>query len=379
MAQPDISPAKNASGSIDLGMKSSYNHDLNVSDSFLSLFPDIAEVLRDERLLTMFATYEDLSKKYKSRFHALGLWSLILGCIPLFLASMHLTIGERNFDAVPSIALVAGVSGAISVVLQIILRHNRYRVLWCQAVFCRERLREWHFQQFLDGEFICLIKTNKPAYLAERDRRWNSLLQNLQDGYGLMVEYISYSSRDTNFFVEPSNYPDLGIAKSVYSALWTLRFEHQLRYSRRKTGAEGEPSEMALQERSSFSEAVASAALAGAVCTSALALIIPCIGFFYHSPRLESLSPVIGRILDGFAVGLAIVSAATRAYRAGYTLPDESESYEEYCDKIRESRAIFINSMDPKEKLRQLNSLEEESASELRRFLRMKSRATFLS
>jgi hypothetical protein len=75
---------------------------------------------------------------------------------------------------------------------------------------------------------------------------------------------------------------------------------------------------------------------------------------------------------------LAVLSAASRAYRAGCTLPDESESYDEYCDRIRDVRLMFKSVPETDKRLQQLKRLEEEAASELRRFLRMKSRATFI-
>jgi hypothetical protein len=86
----------------------------------------------------------------------------------------------------------------------------------------------------------------------------------------------------------------------------------------------------------------------------------------------------MSRQLSGSALLLAVFSAASRAYRAGYTLPDESESYEEYRDRIRECKALFDNATSDQEKFRQLENLEAEAAAELRNFIRMKMRATFI-
>lgn len=82
--------------------------------------------------------------------------------------------------------------------------------------------------------------------------------------------------------------------------------------------------------------------------------------------------------IGGMALLLAVISAASRAYRAGFTLPDESESYEEYCDRVRELKAVFNKLSNENEKRREMEQLEEEAAAELRRFLRMKTRATFV-
>ena len=84
------------------------------------------------------------------------------------------------------------------------------------------------------------------------------------------------------------------------------------------------------------------------------------------------------RSLGGTALLLAVLSAASRAYRAGFTLPDESESYEEYCDRVRELKAVSKSLSNENEKLRELEQLEEEAAAELGRLHRMKTRATFV-
>jgi hypothetical protein len=84
------------------------------------------------------------------------------------------------------------------------------------------------------------------------------------------------------------------------------------------------------------------------------------------------------RFLGGLALLLAVVSAASRAYRAGFTLPDELENYDEYYDRLREIEVVFGRVTQPEEKLRQLAQLEAESAAELRRFLQMKLRSTFV-
>jgi hypothetical protein len=168
----------------------------------------------------------------------------------------------------------------------------------------------------------------------------------------------------------------LYLSKGVFDAIKILRFEHQLQYSQRKIQPESIESDSVIIDRETISETIASVTLAGAIFVSAFALILSGI----H--ELTNLLPwdylVINRYLGSAALLLAVVSAASRAYSAGFTLPDESESYEEYCDRIREIEAVFQNVKSDKEKLTQLEQLEEESAVELRRFLRMKKRATFL-
>jgi hypothetical protein len=126
-----------------------------------------------------------------------------------------------------------------------------------------------------------------------------------------------------------------------------------------------------------LSEAVATVTLAGAVFVGALGLLFS-LGYLFPAFHLPSDSLIASRLLGGSALLLAVLSAASRAYRSGYTLPAESESYEEYCDRVSEINAVFRSAKTDEQRLRQLEQLESEAASELRRFLRTKMHATFV-
>lgn len=354
------------------GLDIEYNHDLNVSEDFLRCYPAIRKALNDERLLERFDYYDREAKKHKRNFQGLGLGALILGLIPLLVAALRMAVGEPPAWQ-EGFSTFAEAAGLVSVGLVLWSRFRRHRRLWCQAVFCRERLRQWHFQKFLDGRLIGLLASQSGAYDEELSRRWGELTQNLRDGYGMMKRFLDSASRSSDLFHELTPYSDPAIAEQVFKALWTLRLEHQLRYGKRKTAPQGEQAGLSLEERKTISETAAIATLALAVLVSGSAFIVAIVG-----PRLGWETAFITRCLGASALFLAVLSAGSRAYRAGYTVPDESESYEEYCDRIREIEAVFQNATSEEGKLRQLKYLEEESAAELRRFLRMKERATFV-
>jgi hypothetical protein len=359
------------------GLRAEYNHDLNVSEEFLAAYPSIRKALKDERLLERFTFFEDRAKSHKRWFHLLGLWSLILGSVPLIIAALRMIVGEGAFAAYTRAYSAAELCGVASICLVLWNRLKRHRMLWCQAVFYRERLRQWHFQKFLDGPLIEKLVGNEAEYDAELNRRRVQLEQNFHDGYGTMMEFTRFASRENNFLHEPANYSDSRIARTVFDALRTLRFEHQLRFSQRKIEPEAEHASLALKERATVSETIASVTLAGAVLISALSVFVS--GAHEFDLPLQWDQLLITRCLGGTALLLAVVSAASRAYRSGFTLPDESESYEEYCGRIRELKPVFLKTaLSDEEKLRQLEQLEEEAAAELRRFMRMKTRATFL-
>jgi hypothetical protein len=200
----------------------------------------------------------------------------------------------------------------------------------------------------------------------------------MRDGYGMMIEFLAADSHEGDLLHPVTEYTNQSIANAVFDALWTLRFEHQLGYSRRKIDPDGEAEGLALEERTTLSETVASVSLAGAITMSVLAFLASGAHMVERAAYLPWDHLAITRCLGGTALLLTVLSAGSRAYRAGFTLPDESESYEEYCDRVRESKAVFRHASGFPQKLRELQRLEQETAAELRRFLRMKRRATFI-
>lgn len=360
------------------GLQVEYNHDLDVSEGFLSSHALIEKALKDKRLIEAFNYYESMALSHKRMFHLLGLGSLLFGLLTLVSAATSVIVGDSLVNKLGTGWVVAEAGSVVALILVFWNRIGRHRVLWCQAVFCRERLRQWHFQMFLDGRLIELIPKQVAEFRAEVDRRWSVLQQNLLDGYGMMTAFVRHGSRSNDLMHPPSKYEDSACAKVVLEALWTLRFEHQLRFSQRKIEPEAEQAGMALEERTSLSESVATFTLASAIVVGASGFLLALSEVFPSLNRLFRNTGTANRFLAGSALLLAVISAASRAYRAGYTLPDESESYEEYCDRIRECKAVFESALTDQEKFHQLENLEAEAASELRRFIKTKLRATFI-
>ena len=375
-----VAPAVSGMGGTQSpGMEIEFNHDLNLPDEFLNGYPMIRSLLKDDRLLNRFNDYDGQAKSHKKSFHRLGLWSLTLALLSLGAAAVRLLVSEETFSHYPVIAMAAEFAGVLSVVFVLWGRWKGHRAKWCVALFLRERLRQWHFQMFLDGRLMDLFLTKPDMFESELDARWHDLQQNFRDGSGMMNAFVRSATHQGDFFHEPSDFTNDSLAESVLRALWILRVEHQLRFSRRKTAPGGEGASLALQERTSWSETVASTSLAAAVVVCAMAFVVSLFHFWPVGGHGAAWATVqLSRELAGSALALAVLSAASRAYRAGYTLPDESESYEEYCDRIRELQAGLKSVPEDREKLKKLVQLEEEAAAELRRFLRMKLRATFI-
>jgi hypothetical protein len=228
---------------------------------------------------------------------------------------------------------------------------------------------------FLDGALVSLASTDCSAFHEEVEHRWARLQQTLRDGYGLLTQFANFSAHEDDFFHKVTDYTDAAVASEAFDALETLRFDHQLRFSHGKVEPENEGSSFSLIEQTALSEAVATLSLFGAVLVITVALAI---SLAPVQPRLVAVGIPLGRIFAGSALFLAVLSAATRAYRTGFTLPDEPESYAEFCYRIRELKAQFKAVSADHERVRCLKHLEEECATELRRYLRLKMRTTFI-
>jgi hypothetical protein len=357
------------------GMKFKFDHDLDPSDEFIAEFPPIKQALKDDRLNAQFFDYKRQAQSRKKTFAGLGFISLLFGFFSLAAIAIQVMLGEASARLGP-VWIITEAAGVVSFALMLIERMMRNRRRWCKAVFFRERLRQWHFQKFLDGELIELLVADPARYESELTRRWNLFHEQFGDGDSMMNRFVR--NREKDLLHKPTQYSDIETEKLVQEAMRILRIEHQLGYGTFKIDPESDQQTLAIREQLTWSEAVAAFSLAGAVMIGALTLLFRMIPGVQAGGQLLWPGFQIERFLGGVALLLTVVSATTRAYRAGNTLPDESESYEEYCGSLREIEVVFDSSRSIHEKFRHLEHLERESAEELRRFLRMKLRATFI-
>ncbi len=357
------------------GMRFKFDHDLLLSEEFITVFLPIQRALRDDRLNEQFLDYKKQAKSRKEIFVRLGLATLLFGFFSLAAIAIQVILGEVS-ARFRSVWMIAEAAGVVSFVLVLVERIMRNRRRWCKAVFFRERLRQWHFQKFLDGELIESLLTDPSRYESEVTRRWNLFQERLGDGDSMMNRFIRNTKND--FFHKPTQYSNIVTAKLVMEAMRIIRIEHQLSYGAFKIDPESDQHTLAIHEQLTWSEAVASFSLTGAVSISVLSLLFTLMPGPQVQYQVLGFAFPIDQLLAGSALLLAVVSAATRAYRAGHTLPDESESYEEYCDSLRDIEVAIDSSRNMHEQYRQLKRLEQASAEELRRFLRMKLRATFI-
>jgi len=267
--------------------------------------------------------------------------------------------------------LLYGLPGIAAIAIAIwMTRIKRFSRHWLVALFFRERLRQWHFQKFLDGSLIEQLIENPAAGAALLDAKWADFLHRAATAEGEMNIFMEESGPGDWFFV-PSPYSNDALLKTVFETLRHLRLDYQLVYTAGKR-QDRNRGLIAMRDASGILEYFAWFTLFVAVSLSVGQLIvsvIAIIGGFNASGWFQGLAYA--------STLLGVSSAGVRALRNGLTLPEEDNSYAAYKNRLREIQ-VRLNHIKPAHWHAIFEYVERESIAELRRFLRMKDRASFL-
>lgn len=362
------------------------NHDLDLGESDIKNYPFIKGLLRDEELIKAFKLHDALARKAKSWFHGLGVAALILGMVGLILAlaeivspGFHLPTWSRGMSlSGPCCAVVA-------IVIYWIMQLCRFREKWLSALFVRERIRQWHFQRFMDGKLVSDYADMTTRHQAQNEfgRRWQTFYTSIsKDPGAAMDSYLKRKEEHPKWDHPQSAYPNAPVAGEVFQALSSIRFEHQIQFSIKKTLASGHEITLAPNERDRISEWLArSTFIAAIICAAVQTLVFGYQAMQDDNAHITHLHEA-GLALNALAVLFAILSAGIRVYRTGYTLPAESESYQHYLDLCeiyeREWTARAYDPLTLALDTAELRNIETEAYRELKRFLTIKRAASFL-
>src|SRR5947207_6012457 len=112
----------------------------------------LRHLLRDERLLKEFHGYDRIARRSKAAFLRWGKTTVVLALLSLFLAATAKFWDSPTRPLRPWIPLLCGLPGLAAIAIAFwMTRIKRFSRHWLVALFFRERLRQWHFQKFLDG------------------------------------------------------------------------------------------------------------------------------------------------------------------------------------------------------------------------------------
>lgn len=352
-----------------------YNHDLFPGERFLAHVPKARPVLTlAEPAATRFRETDREARLCKALYHRTGALSLVLGSVALLGVCFELVVGALGGDASPGLTVAIELAALASLGILLFARLRRYRQRWREACFARERIRQWHFESLLDGELVeqRLVGTSEAQERIESS--WAEFEEDLRNPLGALGHFTQSASTPLFFNATPIADPE--IKEQLWKALRRLRFLHQDEYVVMTVSEESAISAVSMPERAFWAETVGSVALAMAVVIPAVQIILVAT---LGSGEPDSFRVVAHPVLFGAAVAMAVLSASARAFKAGYTLPEELEAYDEYLARVREHLRLFeAEGATDEMRLAAHARLEEESVKELRHFLRMKGKSTFL-
>lgn len=366
---------------------SAYNHDIDVSKTFRESFPSIAEMLRVEAICTDFQEYDQRARAAKVTFHRIGVLSLIAGAVAILGAAVSLYVATLATEGSSWTHPVVVTSDALAVLSfggVLFLRLRRVKRTYLTTCFVRERIRQWHFQSFLDGDLVQRrVSPNeevRAAAAAEYAARWAAFQESWRNLDGSLDDFVEHPHVAAHLLHARRAYTDLDVARAVFGALRTVRFDHQVGYPQRRVSEQQDDRLLSLTDHFEMSEFVARFAFVLAVLVPVASLALSGIILVASSvtERTLAVDPVVGHAMSLGAVCLAVISAAARAYQSGFTVPAEIFSYREFAAEADHFRTRFIEAADDAGRLDALAELERTAALELRRFLAMKQRATFL-
>lgn len=356
--------------------KPKFNHDIFPGEEFTKAFPSLSWILSADVEGEAFRKHDALAKSHKFWWYTLGRTSLFLTVVVLLAIVGELVVYALGLKPPAEITATIEITALIAVLLLVIDHFLHNKPFYLYHCFCRERIRHFRFQAFLDGGLLTLGTTDPDAAKTQLEGRLqHKLLADLDSGEGALESFVARTSSESQLLHPLVKYEDADIGMNVFEALDALRFRHQAQYPRRKTAVASVDRSLSMMDQYHWAEVVGKVMLASALILPATQVTLLALDFSGAWPPPKWLTI----LLFGASIGAAIVSAGARAYCVGLTLPDEVDSYAQYVARIDHLQDMATKSKSLKEKQACLLELELEAERELRRFLQMKMKASFIA
>lgn len=351
----ETSPASTSKRKIE------HNLDIKVPSEIIKKFPDLVPILANANIEKEFLGPEKAANRYKFWFNFTGILSLIFIVAVLIIISWRLGWIRIGGDFPEWIIIISAILGALSFVLAITAFILKLQDKWLYNRFVTERLRQWKFQQLLDGEFINLSKTNKSAFEEELQKRWDDLRFKFSFQRGAMDKFVM--SENFELYVEPTPCTDVSLSKQIFDAYLDLRLDYQETYFSWKQN-----------EFTTFDEWTKGLAKFFLLSAGALALAEVIILLLPHDSYYAKYEWMIGT----WALIAAILTAAIRVFRHAKAFSEETERYinKRFLFKLLSERFKATNK--PEKKLEQMIETERVSLEELREFIRTFRKSDYL-
>lgn len=325
-------------------------------------FPLLVALLDNPEINKEFEAPEDVANRAKFLFNTFGLTSLIFIVLVLLIITWRFFLHTVGIITPIYLLWISAVLGFLSFAI-LLASHFIFKLpeKWLHNRFVAERLRQWKYQQLLDGEFVGLSQTDPPKFKKELEGRWEKAKFDVLEIAGTVNDFLA--AEDFRLFVTPSVCRNNEAARQIFESYQSLRLDYQAKYFSFKKETLG-TLDVWTNGLAKFFLLVGGALAVGEV-VSVLA----------HTGEHES---TLSWVLGASALSAALISAAIRVVRSAKAISEETEKCTSKWVQLKILSERFRNETDAAKRLECMVDTERVSVEELRGFIRTFSKADYL-
>jgi hypothetical protein len=338
-----------------------HNKDINIPASIASQFPRLTRLINNDDINDEFTTSENIAKHSKLTFHTLGLCSLVFIILVLLITTWRFFLSTVDLQTPASVLWTSALFGLLSLTISLSSHFFGFQNKWLNNRFITERLRQWKFQQLLDGAFVALSQTNPMQFEQELKNRWAKARFDVLEEAGTLNDFVK--AEDFTLFVQPSVCPNGKLAEDLREAYLILRLNYQAKYFSFKKDK--------LSTIDIWTNGIAKSSLLLAGCLALGEMLT----LLVHD-GIQGLS--LSWAMGASALSAALLSAAIRVVRSARAISEESERYASKWVLLKILAERFRREKDPARRLECMVDTERVCIEELREFIRTFSKSDYL-
>jgi len=343
--------------------ETAHNLDINLPERISAQFPQLTKLLDNPDISGRFAKSEITANQSKRWFNAFGLSSLGLIIVMLLIAAWRPFIHKAGIATPAWMLWLSATAGFASFAMLITSTYVfGFQEKWLYNRFVTERLRQWKFQQLLDGRFVELSVTNPHEFESELEKRWVTAQFDVLEKPGTMEDFLD--AEDFRLFVRPSVSANTELARTVADAYQMLRLDYQAKYLSFKKHTLG--------TLDVWTSGIGKLTflLAGLMALSEI-VIVALVPSVSHESILSWLFGVL-------ALSLALISVAVRIVRSAKAISEETERYTTKWVLLKTLAERFYRDANPEMRLECMVETERVCVEELREFIRTFRKSDYL-
>ncbi len=339
-----------------------HNQDIYVSDNMVARFEDISSPLNSSIIQNAFKSPEFLANSFKSKFNTCGIISLFIVIIVLIFTVWKFASKSAGYFIDETALWIIAILGISSFILALVSHFFSFQDEWLFNRFVTERLRQFKFQQLLDGEFMELATKDSINFEKELSNRFAKFEPKYINKLGSLGDFVG--AENFNLFINPNNTSNINLSKQIFEAYFDLRLDYQARYFKLK--------QESLTSLDEWTKSIAKISLLTAFVLALAELYI----LLRHNTELEKN---IGWIIGASAVSSGLISAGVRVFRNAKAISEEAERYTSKWVLLKILSERFCNKKaTSEEKLQVMIETERVSIEELREFIRTFKKSDYL-